>query len=96
LTKIKSPTHKRHVSLLQYDSVEKYSKANEITVATNRQACEFFCHGQLIGEIMPELWMEDQAAHLRGTVKRKQSRRIDDSDTKSATRLDREVRAINH
>jgi hypothetical protein len=31
-----------------------------------------FCHGQLVGEIIPELWMKDHAAHLRGTVKREQ------------------------
>ncbi len=31
-----------------------------------------FCHGQLVGEIIPELWMNDHVAHLRGTVKREQ------------------------
>jgi hypothetical protein len=31
-----------------------------------------FCHGQLVGEIIPEVWMMDHAAHLRGTVKREQ------------------------
>jgi hypothetical protein len=30
-----------------------------------------FCHGHLVGEIIPELWMMDHA-HLRGTVKREQ------------------------
>jgi hypothetical protein len=28
--------------------------------------------GQLVGEIIPELWMKDHAAHLRGAVKREQ------------------------
>jgi len=31
-----------------------------------------FCHGQLVGEIIPELWMKDHPAHLRGAVKREQ------------------------
>jgi hypothetical protein len=28
-----------------------------------------FCHGQLVGEITPELWMIDHATNLHGTVK---------------------------
>jgi hypothetical protein len=31
-----------------------------------------FCHGQLVGEIIPEVWMMDHAAHLGGTAKREQ------------------------
>ena len=51
-----------------------------------------FCHGQII----PERWMMDHAAHLRGIVKWEQSQRIDGADAKSATSLYREVRATNY
>jgi hypothetical protein len=29
-----------------------------------------FCHGKLVGEIIPELWMMERAAQLRGPVKK--------------------------
>jgi DNA integrity scanning protein DisA with diadenylate cyclase activity len=41
-------------------------------VVSESSVVRLFCHGQLVGEIIPELWMTDHAAHLRGTVKREQ------------------------
>ena len=39
-------------------------------VVSESSVVRLFCHGQLVGEIIPELWMLDHATHLRGTVKR--------------------------
>src|SRR5947209_6107277 len=39
-------------------------------VVSESSVVRIFCHGQLVGEIIPELWMIDHATHLRGTVKR--------------------------
>ncbi len=36
---------------------------------TESSVVRLFCHGNLAGEIVPELWMIDRAAHLRGLVK---------------------------
>src|SRR5207244_11717384 len=41
-------------------------------VVSESSVVRLFCHGQLVGEIIPELWMMDHAAHLRGAVKREQ------------------------
>jgi len=41
-------------------------------VVSESSVVRLFCHGQLVAEIIPELWMMDHAAHLRGTVKREQ------------------------
>jgi hypothetical protein len=41
-------------------------------VVSESSVVRLFCHGQLVGEIIPELWMKDHAAHLRGSVKREQ------------------------
>ena len=38
-------------------------------VVSESSVVRIFCHGQMVGEIIPELWMMDHA-HLRGTVKR--------------------------
>src|SRR5436853_1940132 len=43
-----------------------------VTVVSARSVVRLFCHGRLVGEIIPELWMMDHATHLRGTVKREQ------------------------
>jgi hypothetical protein len=40
------------------------------------QVVRLLCHRQLVGEIIPEVWMMDHAAHLRGTVKREQVREL--------------------
>src|SRR3984893_616886 len=40
-------------------------------VVSESSVVRLFCHGRLVGEIIPELWMMDHA-HLRGTLKREQ------------------------
>ena len=40
-------------------------------VVSESSVVRLFCHGKLVGEIIPELWMMDHA-HLRGSVKREQ------------------------
>jgi diadenylate cyclase len=58
----------RHIAAANMSSV---TKAVGIVVSES-SVVRIFCHGQLVGEIIPELWMMDHAAHLRGTVKREQ------------------------
>jgi diadenylate cyclase len=41
-------------------------------VVSESSVVRLFCHGQLVGEIIPEVWMMDHVAHMRGTVKREQ------------------------
>ena len=41
-------------------------------VVSESSVVRIFCHGQLVGEIIPELWMMDHAPQLRGTVKKEQ------------------------
>jgi len=41
-------------------------------VVSESSVVRLFCHGSLVGEIIPELWMMDRAAHLRGMVKKEQ------------------------
>jgi len=41
-------------------------------VVSESSVVRLFCHGELVGEIIPEVWMTDHAAHLRGSVKREQ------------------------
>jgi hypothetical protein len=41
-------------------------------VVSESSVVRLFCHGHLVGEIIPEVWMMDHAGHLRGTVKREQ------------------------
>jgi diadenylate cyclase len=41
-------------------------------VVSESSVVRLFCHGHLVGEIIPELWMMDHAPHLRGPVKREQ------------------------
>src|SRR6202050_4421804 len=38
-------------------------------VVSESSVVRLFCHGQLVGEIIPEVWMMDHPTHLRGTVK---------------------------
>ena len=38
-------------------------------VVSESSVLRLFCHGKLVSEIIPELWMTDRAAHLRGLVK---------------------------
>jgi diadenylate cyclase len=41
-------------------------------VVSESSVVRLFCHGKLVGEIIPELWMMDHASQLRGQVKREQ------------------------
>ncbi|HXM67473.1 MAG TPA: diadenylate cyclase [Candidatus Acidoferrum sp.] len=41
-------------------------------VVSESSVVRIFCHGQLVAEIIPELWMMDHATHLRDAVKREQ------------------------
>jgi diadenylate cyclase len=41
-------------------------------VVSESSVVRLFCHGQLVAEIIPELWMMEHAAHLRSTGKREQ------------------------
>ena len=41
-------------------------------VVSESSVVRLFCHGQLVGEIIPEIWMMDHAAHLRTSAKREQ------------------------
>ncbi|HEV2731274.1 MAG TPA: diadenylate cyclase [Terriglobales bacterium] len=38
-------------------------------VVSESSVVRIFCHGQLVSEIIPEIWMMNNVAHLRGTVK---------------------------
>src|SRR6266849_1094779 len=58
----------RHIAAANMSAV---TKAVGIVVSES-SVVRLFCHGKLIGEIIPEVWMMDNTAHLRGTVKRKQ------------------------
>jgi diadenylate cyclase len=58
----------RHIAVANMSAV---TKAVGIVVSES-SIVRIFCHGQLVGEIIPELWMMEHAAHLRGTVKREQ------------------------
>jgi diadenylate cyclase len=39
-------------------------------VVSESSVVRLFCHGKLVGEIIPELWMIDHATHLRGPLHR--------------------------
>jgi DNA integrity scanning protein DisA with diadenylate cyclase activity len=41
-------------------------------VVSESSVVRIFCHGQLVAEIIPELWIMEHASHLSGTVKREQ------------------------
>src|ERR1700727_618026 len=41
-------------------------------VVSESSVVRIFCHGQLVGEIIPELWMMEHASHFHGTVKTEQ------------------------
>jgi DNA integrity scanning protein DisA with diadenylate cyclase activity len=41
-------------------------------VVSESSVVRIFCHGQLVGEIIPELWIMEHASHLNGPVKREQ------------------------
>jgi diadenylate cyclase len=58
----------RHIAAANISFV---TKAAGIVVSES-SVVRLFCQGQLVGEIIPELWMMDHAAHLRGAVKSEQ------------------------
>jgi diadenylate cyclase len=58
----------RHIAAANMSAV---TKAVGIVVSES-SVVRLFCHGRLVGEIIPELWMMDHAPHLRGAVKREQ------------------------
>jgi hypothetical protein len=39
-------------------------------VVSESSVVRLFCHGKLVGEIIPELWMIDRITQLRGLVKK--------------------------
>jgi DNA integrity scanning protein DisA with diadenylate cyclase activity len=41
-------------------------------VVSESSVVRIFCHGQLVGEIIPEQWMMEHAVQVRGNVKRDQ------------------------
>jgi diadenylate cyclase len=56
----------RHLAAANISAV---TKAVGIVVSES-SVVRLFCHGKLVGEIIPELWMIDHAARLRGSVKK--------------------------
>jgi hypothetical protein len=58
----------RHIAAANMSAV---TKAVGI-VGSESSVVRIFCHGQLVGEIIPEVWMMDHASHLRGTAKKEQ------------------------
>ena len=77
----------RHIAAANMSAV---TKAVGIVVSES-SVVRLFCHGHLVGEIIPELWMMDHAAHLRGTGQEGANRRVDGADAESATGLHRKV-----
>jgi DNA integrity scanning protein DisA with diadenylate cyclase activity len=58
----------RHIAAANMSAV---TKAVGIVVSES-SVVRLFCHGQLVGEIIPELWMMEHAVQIRGNVKREQ------------------------
>src|ERR1700677_3236050 len=58
----------RHIAAANMSAV---TKAVGVVVSES-SVVRLFCHGKLVAQIIPELWVMDHAAHLRGTVKREQ------------------------
>ncbi|HZR64299.1 MAG TPA: diadenylate cyclase [Terriglobales bacterium] len=56
----------RHLAAANISAV---TKAVGIVVSES-SVVRLFCHGKLVGEIIPELWMMDHAAKLQGAVKK--------------------------
>jgi diadenylate cyclase len=56
----------RHLAAANMSAV---TKAVGIVVSES-SVVRLFCHGKLVGEIIPEIWMMDHAAKLRGSIKK--------------------------
>lgn len=56
----------RHIAAANMSAV-----TNAVGVVVSESAVvRLFCHGKLVGEIIPELWMIDKTAQLRGAIKK--------------------------
>jgi diadenylate cyclase len=56
----------RHIAAANMSAV-----TNAVGIVVSESAVvRLFCHGKLVGEIIPELWMIDRAVQLRGAVKK--------------------------
>jgi len=58
----------RHLAAANMSAVTK-----EVGIVVSQSSVvRIFCHGHLVGEIIPELWMMEHAPHLRGAVKKEE------------------------
>jgi diadenylate cyclase len=71
----------RHIAAANMSAV---TKAVGIVVSES-SVVRLFCHGHLVGEIIPELWMTDHAAHLRRYGQKRTSGRVNRAHPKPAT-----------
>lgn len=56
----------RHIAAANMSAV-----TNAVGIVVSESAVvRLFCHGKLVGEIIPELWMMDRTIQLRGPVKK--------------------------
>lgn len=56
----------RHIAAANMSAV-----THAVTIVVSESSVvRLFCHGKLVGEIIPELWMIDHAVQLRGPVKK--------------------------
>lgn len=56
----------RHIAAANISAV-----TNAVGIVVSESAVvRLFCHGKLVGEIIPELWMIDKTVQLRGPVKK--------------------------
>jgi diadenylate cyclase len=56
----------RHIAAANMSAV-----SNAVGIVVSESAVvRLFCHGKLVGEILPELWMIERTVQLRGAVKR--------------------------
>lgn len=56
----------RHIAAANMSAVTK-----AVTVVVSESAVvRLFCHGKIVGEIIPELWMIDRTVRLRGPLKK--------------------------
>ncbi len=56
----------RHIAAANMSAI-----TNAVTVVVSESSVvRLFCHGKLVGEIIPELWMFDRSAQLKGLVKK--------------------------
>ena len=56
----------RHIAAANMSAV-----TNAVGIVVSESAVvRLFCHGKLVGEIIPKLWMIDRTVQLRGPVKK--------------------------